>query len=85
MTAKTRAITSLHRDNSLPKVPGSARCFRRLTQTPFIAVPLAQMGVSDIELAHPRTQQTFILTDIDLAPIFETPSRNVTLDSFILT
>jgi hypothetical protein len=58
---------------------------RQVTQPPHIAGPLAQMTALVFELAHPRTQQTFILTDIVLAPIFETPSRNVTLDSFILT
>jgi hypothetical protein len=42
MTAKTRAITSLHRDSFLPKVPGSARCLRRLTQTSFIAARYVQ-------------------------------------------
>jgi hypothetical protein len=40
MTAKTRAIPSLHRDSFSAKVPGSARCSRRVTQPPFIAGPL---------------------------------------------
>ena len=39
-TAKTRAIPSLHRDNFLAKVPGPARCSRRVTQPPHIAGPL---------------------------------------------
>jgi hypothetical protein len=34
---KKYAIPSLHRDSFLPKVPGSARCSRRVTQPPFIA------------------------------------------------
>jgi hypothetical protein len=33
----------LHRDNILAKVPGPARMLRRVTQTPFIAGPLAQI------------------------------------------
>jgi hypothetical protein len=40
MTAKTRAIPSLHRDYFLAKVSGSCRCSRRVTQPPFIAGPL---------------------------------------------
>jgi hypothetical protein len=43
MTAKTRAIPSLHRDHFLSEVSGSCRCSRRVTQPPFIAGPLAQM------------------------------------------
>jgi len=81
---KKYAIPSLHRDSSLPKVPGSARMLASGNTTSLYCRPLAQMGCADFELAHPRTQQTFILTDIDLAHIFETPSRNVTLDSFIV-
>jgi hypothetical protein len=41
MTEKTRAIPSWHRDCFAAKVPGSARCSRRVTQPPFIAGPLA--------------------------------------------
>jgi hypothetical protein len=41
MTAKTRAIPSLHRDHFLSEVSGSFRCSRRVTQPPFIAGPLA--------------------------------------------
>jgi hypothetical protein len=41
---KTYAILSLHRDCSLAKVTGSARCLRRVTQPSFIAVPLCAMG-----------------------------------------
>jgi hypothetical protein len=84
MTAKTHAITSLHRDNSLAKVPGFCPDAASVNTYLLYCRPLAQMGCADFELAHPRSQQTFILTDIDLAPIFETPSRNVTLDSFIV-
>jgi hypothetical protein len=44
MTAKTRAIPSLHRDNFVaPPAAGyrdAARCCRRVTQPPFIAGPL---------------------------------------------
>jgi hypothetical protein len=40
-TAKTRAIPSRHRDCFAAEKPGSARCSRRVTQPPFIAVPLA--------------------------------------------
>ena len=44
MTAKTRAIPSLHRDSFLAKVPsrvlGTARMLRRVKQPPFIAGPL---------------------------------------------
>jgi hypothetical protein len=40
MTAKTRAIPSLHRDNFAAKEPGGAQCLRRVTQPPFIAGPL---------------------------------------------
>jgi hypothetical protein len=43
MTAKTRAIPSLHRDYFLAEVSGSCRCSRRVTQPPFIAGPLAFM------------------------------------------
>jgi hypothetical protein len=42
------------------------------------------MKAFDFELALPRYQQAFILTDITLAPIFETPIRSNTLGSFIL-
>jgi len=42
-TAKTRAIPSLHPDWLLAQVPGSAGCVRRVTQPPFIAVPLGFM------------------------------------------
>ena len=41
MTAKTRAIPSLHRDYFSAKEPESARCLCRVTQPPFIAGPLA--------------------------------------------
>ena len=34
------AIPSLHRDNFLAKVPGRCTVLRRVTQPPFIAVPL---------------------------------------------
>jgi hypothetical protein len=58
MTAKTRAIPSLHRDSLAAKVPGSARCLRRVTQPPFIAGPLAlthkQILLSEIP-AHSLT------------------------------
>jgi hypothetical protein len=40
MSAKTRAITSLHRDSFSAKVSGSARCFRRLTLTYSTSGPL---------------------------------------------
>ena len=40
-TAKTRAIPSWHRDCFAAQEPGCARCVRRVTQPPFIAVPLA--------------------------------------------
>src|SRR5512133_2734016 len=43
MTAKTRAIPSLHRDYFLAEVSGSCRCSRRVTQPPFIAGPLAHI------------------------------------------
>jgi hypothetical protein len=43
MTAKTRAIPSLHRDYFLAKVPGPGRCLRRVTQPPFIAGPLGNI------------------------------------------
>jgi hypothetical protein len=46
MTAKTRAIPSLHRDNFLAKVPGPGRCSRRVTQPPFIAGPLAVINLT---------------------------------------
>jgi len=84
MNAKTHAITSLHRDYFLPKVPGFCPDAASVNTYLLYCRPLAQMTALVFELAHPRTQQTFILTDIVLAPIFETPSRNVTLDSFIL-
>ena len=35
MTAKTRAIPSLHRDHFLAEVSGPARCSRRVTQPTF--------------------------------------------------
>ena len=42
MTAKTRAIPSLHRDSIFRlKNQDSARCLRRVTQPPHIAGPLA--------------------------------------------
>jgi hypothetical protein len=40
MTAKTRAIPSLHRDNFLAKVPGLCPVRRQVTLTNFIAGPL---------------------------------------------
>ena len=40
MTAKTRAIPSLHPDYFLAKETGPARCSRRVTQPPPIAGPL---------------------------------------------
>ena len=40
MTAKTRAIPSLHRDSFLAKVPGLCPVLRRVTQPPHIAGPL---------------------------------------------
>jgi hypothetical protein len=42
MTAKTRAIPSSHRDKFATKAPGQvAGWLRQVTQTPFIAGPLA--------------------------------------------
>ena len=43
MTAKTRAIPSLHRDSLLAKVPGPCPVRRRVTQPPHIAEPLAHI------------------------------------------
>jgi hypothetical protein len=43
-TAKTRAIPSWHPDWLLAQVPGSAECVRRVTQPPFIAVPLGNIN-----------------------------------------
>jgi len=44
---KKHAIPSLHRDSFLAKVPGPARCLRRVTQPPFIAGPLARIRVKN--------------------------------------
>jgi hypothetical protein len=43
-TAKTRAIPSWHRDCFAAQEPGCARCVRRVTQPPFIAVPLGNIN-----------------------------------------
>jgi len=40
MTAKTRAIPSLYRDNFLPRVFGHCPVLRQVTQPPHIAGPL---------------------------------------------
>ncbi len=53
LTAKTRAIPSLHRDNFSAKEPGPCPVRRQVTQPPFIAVPLAKMPHA--ELASRRT------------------------------
>jgi len=48
MTAKTRAIPSLHRDSFSAKEPGLCPVRRQVTQTPFIAGPLGFMlGATD--------------------------------------
>jgi len=50
---KKHAIPSLHRDNFLAKVPGPARCLRRVTQPPFIAGPLANIALRFSNLGIP--------------------------------
>jgi hypothetical protein len=52
MTAKTRAIPSLHRDYFLAEVSGPCRCSRRVTQPPFIAGPLVLMQKIIKQLEH---------------------------------
>jgi hypothetical protein len=51
MTAKTRAIPSLYRDN-FPGLPGQvpSRILRRVTFTNFIAVPLVLIGTSRADM-----------------------------------
>ena len=53
-TAKTRAIPSLHRDHFTAKVPGSARCFRRVTQPPHIAGPLGISNVAPAQMINKK-------------------------------
>ena len=50
-TAKTRAIPSWHRDCFPAQEPGCARCSRRVTQPPFIAVPLASIPRTDLKFS----------------------------------
>ena len=59
-TAKTRAISSWHRDSFAAKEPRSARCLRRVTQPPFIAGPLVQMDLTKIGL--PPYLNKFLMT-----------------------
>jgi len=59
MTAKTRAIPSLHRDSFLAKVPGLCPVLRRVTQPPHIAGPLARIRVK--KLASRRPLINFIM------------------------
>ena len=50
--AKTRAIPSWHRDCFSAEEPGSARCVRRVTQPPFIAVPLGVINTPPEMLSY---------------------------------
>ena len=53
-TAKTRAIPSLHRDHFTAKVPGSARCFRRVTHPPHLAGPLGISNVAPAQMINKK-------------------------------
>jgi hypothetical protein len=50
MTAKTRAIPSLHRDSYSAKEPGLCPVRRQVTQTPFIAGPLWAIALATVTI-----------------------------------